>query len=268
MRESLHFSYEDPRSLKKNTWNPNEVSAEGMMKLKKSIELHGHIKPILIRELEDGTKEIVGGEHRVDVSIELGHDAVPVVNLGRISDEMAKKALLLDNSRYGEDEVGRLSALLEDLGEGSAELASYMTYTEDDLATLMTSDIEASLEELEGLDELSYIGEEDDEPEVATTKELRTHQSMKFKVDVENAETVSDTIERIIREQGIEDSDAMVRSGEALTWLIRRYRDETIGAFADVEVEEGEEEEDYTDPTFSLGEDVLSEEELEELNSL
>ncbi|EPE2648717.1 ParB/RepB/Spo0J family partition protein [Vibrio fluvialis] len=264
MRESLQFSYEDPRSLKKNSWNPNEVSAEGMMKLKKSIEKNGHIKPILVRELEDGTKEIVGGEHRVDVSIELGHETVPVINLGKISDELAKKALLLDNSRYGEDEVGKLSSLLEDLGEDSAELASYLTYTEDDLATLMSSDLEAELKGLDELDDLTYIDEEDSEEVASPVRELRTHQTMKFKVDVENAEMVSETIDRIIREQGIEDSDAMVRSGEALTWLVRRYRDETIGTFAYVE----DEEETHPAAELSIGDDVLTEEELAELDRL
>lgn len=205
------------------------------MKLRKSLEENGHIRPILVRELEDGTKEIVGGEHRNDLSIELGHKTVPVLNLGVISDEQAKKALLLDNSRYGEDEIGKLSALLEDLGSPE-ELASYMTYTEEDLASLMSSDIEVDLDALDELDELDYVDEDDDKP--APVKELKTHQTMKFKVDVENADVVSDTIEKIIQEQGIDDSDATVRAGEALMWLVRDYRDKTIGEFEDSEDEE------------------------------
>ena len=238
MSKSLQFSNVDPRVLVKNSWNPNEVSAEGMLKLRKSIEENGHIRPILVREIEDGALEIVGGEHRCDISIELGHETVPIINLGPIDDTQAKKILLLDNSRYGEDEVGKLSAILEGLGSPE-ELASYMTYTEDDLATLMTSDIEADLEGLDSLDDLDYIDDDDDET-VAPAPAVKTHQTMKMKVDVENAETVSDTLEKIIREQGIEDSDAMVRSGEALTWLVRFYRDHTIGTFADADSESDE----------------------------
>ncbi|GAL22967.1 hypothetical protein JCM19235_1268 [Vibrio maritimus] len=238
MSRNLHFSYEDPRTLKKNTWNPNELTAEAEAKLRKSLEENGHVRPILVRELEDGSLEIVGGEHRNDLSIELGYDEVPVLNLGKISDTQAKKALLLDNSRYGEDEVGKLSALLEEIGTPE-ELATYMTYTEDDLATLMTSDIETDLGELDELDELSYIDEEDDAP--APTRDLKTHQTMKFKVDVENADMVKESIEHIIKNQGIDDSDALVKSGDALTWLVRDYR-ERNGLDADTDDMELEEE--------------------------
>lgn len=232
MSKELKFLSVDPSVLKKNSWNPNEVSAEGMMKLRRSIEKNGHIRPILVRELEDDSLEIIGGEHRVEISIDLGHESVPVLNLGKIDDKKAKEILLLDNSRYGEDEVGKLSALLEDIGTAE-ELSQYLTYSEDDLASLMSSDIDMDLGGLDELDELDDYVDDDDEP--APAKELKTHQTMKFKVDVENAETVSETIDRIVKEQGIDDSDVQVRSGEALMWLVRYYRDASIGEYSEDE---------------------------------
>ncbi len=218
MSKQLDFTYIDPRLLRKNAWNPNQLTAEATEKLKRSIELNGHIRPILVRELDDNALEIVGGEHRCDLSIELGHDEVPILNLGKINDAEAKRILLLDNSRYGEDEVGKLSLLLEDIGTPE-ELAQYMTYSEEDLASLMHSDVEMTIEDLDELDELDFINEEDDIPAPAG----KTHQTMKFKVDIENAEAVSDAINRIKREQGFEDSDAQVSAGDALMWLVRDY---------------------------------------------
>lgn len=216
----LRFTYEDPSVLAKNTWNPNEMSPEAEAKLRNSLELNGHIRPILVRELEDGSLEIVGGAHRRDISIELGHKSVPVLNLGRISDEQAKKALLLDNSRYGEDEAGKLSALLSDIGEAD-DLVEWLNMDFEDLQTLMSADAELEAD-LDLLDELDDMGEDHAEADVPA-REVQTHQTMKFKIPVEDAEFVADVLEGIMSAQKIADSDSLVRSGEALMWLARDY---------------------------------------------
>lgn len=222
MSNELNFTYLDPRVLIKNSWNPNKMSPEAESKLRNSIQKNGHIKPILVRELDDGQLEIVGGEHRVDVSIDLGMDSVPVLNLGRISDEQAKKALLIDNSRYGEDEATMLAALLEDIGTAD-DLAEWTTYNMDELNTLLGS-TKAAEDDLSYLDELSELGEEDDEPLPTALPDVQTHQVMKFKVPVEDAHTVKDIIDGIAKAQKLDDSDSAVRSGDALLWLIRDYQ--------------------------------------------
>ena len=222
LSNELNFTYLDPRVLIKNSWNPNKMSPEAESKLRNSIQKNGHIKPILVRELDDGQLEIVGGEHRVDVSIDLGMDSVPVLNLGRISDEQAKKALLIDNSRYGEDEATMLAALLEDIGTAD-DLAEWTTYNMDELNTLLGS-TKAAEDDLSYLDELSELGEEDDEPLPTALPDVQTHQVMKFKVPVEDAHTVKDIIDGIAKAQKLDDSDSAVRSGDALLWLIRDYQ--------------------------------------------
>ena len=131
-KEKLKFTFEDPRHLVKNKWNPNKMSPEEEAKLRNSLQKHGHVRPILVRTLEDGTLEIVGGEHRVEVSIDLGMTEVPVINLGQISDEDAKRALMIDNSRYGHDDAGLLSELLTGLGSAD-ELAEWMNMGVDEL---------------------------------------------------------------------------------------------------------------------------------------
>lgn len=220
MQGALKLTYEDPRSLVKNSWNPNKMSPEAESKLRNSIQKNGHVKPIIVRELEDGTLEIVGGEHRVDVSIDLGLESIPVVNLGKISDEAAKKALLIDNSRYGEDDAASLSALLEDIGTAD-ELAEWTTYTSDDLTVLLGS---SASDDLTYLDELSGLDDEDDDLPAASVPEVQTHQTMKFKVPAEDAHTIKDVIDSITKVQKLEDSDSAVRAGDALLWLIRDYQ--------------------------------------------
>lgn len=220
MTNKLNFAYINPRVLVKNTWNPNKMSPEAESKLRNSIQQNGHVKPIMVRELDDGTLEIVGGEHRVDVSIDLGLDVVPVINLGKISDESAKKALLIDNSRYGEDEASLLSSLLEDIGTAD-DLAEWTTYTADELTTLLGSASTAA-EDLSYLDELSVL--DDEELPVAAAPVAQTHQAMKFKVPAEDAHTVKDFMDSISRAQKLDDSDSAIRAGDALMWVIREYK--------------------------------------------
>lgn len=250
MQGALKLTYEDPRSLKKNSWNPNKMSPEAESKLRNSIQKNGHVKPIIVRELEDGSLEIVGGEHRVDVSIDLGMDSVPVVNLGVISDEQAKKALLIDNSRYGEDDAASLSALLEDIGTAD-ELAEWTTYSTDDLAALLGS---SATDDLSYLDELNSLEDGDDELPAVAVPEVQTHQNMKFKVPAEDAHFVKDVIDSIAKSQKLDDSDSAVRAGDALMWLIRDYQNR-IGAPEAVEAEEDTTELDEFLLEMEMGDD-------------
>ncbi|MFK8774512.1 ParB/RepB/Spo0J family partition protein [Aeromonas caviae] len=221
-KEKLKFTFEDPRLLVKNKWNPNKMSPEDEAKLRNSLQKHGHVRPILVRTLEDGTMEIVGGEHRVEVSIDLGMTEVPVINLGKISDEDAKRALMIDNSRYGHDDAGLLSELLTGLGTAD-ELAEWMNMGVDELGALLgASETPDEVDLLGALDDLESI---DDEPLPPATRELKTHHPMKFKVPVEDHEFIKETIEQVIKEQGIEDSDSSIRAGEALLWLCRQHAD-------------------------------------------
>lgn len=188
MSEKLKLAFVDPRVLVKNSWNPNKMSPEAEAKLRNSLQQHGHIRPILVRELDDGRLEIIGGEHRTELSIDLGMETVPVMNLGRISDEAAKRALMIDNSRYGQDDAGLLSELLSDIGTAD-DLAEWMAMDVDQLTALLGAAEVPDTEELLGaLDDLDAIGEEEEIP--VPTREIKTHQPMKFKVPVEDAEFI------------------------------------------------------------------------------
>lgn len=243
----LSFTYLDPRLLHKNRWNPNKMSPEEEAKLRNSLQKHGHVRPILVRELADGKLEIVGGEHRVEVSIDLGMKEVPVINLGKIDDATAKRTLMIDNSRYGHDDAGLLSELLAGLGSVD-ELAEWMTLDVDELGALLGA-AETAVEDEHLLGTLEELEELDTSDEPAPTKEVQTHQTMKLKVPVEDAEFVKETIERIIKEQGITDSDSAIRAGEALIWLCGKHVGESSeGKGAD----EAETDTDLTDDELDL----------------
>ena len=75
----------DPRSLTFSPWNVNSVSVENQRKLEESIRRNGIFRPIIVRELDDGTLEVIAGEHTTRAAIALGYEEIDVYNLGGIS---------------------------------------------------------------------------------------------------------------------------------------------------------------------------------------
>jgi len=207
----------DPRLLRPNPWNTNRMSAENEEKLRNSIRRNGLIGAIVVRELDDGSLEIIGGEHRAQIAIEEGLDEVAVHNLGYLTDEKAKELMLLDNGRYGQDDAFELAELLDELATSSdTDLSSFMPFSSEDMDKLMTS-TDIDLDALD--DELN-----DDIGEVEITKEKReapvqTHQILRFKVSMDDVEAVQRTIHRIMQEQGFTDEDSLTNAGDALVYL-------------------------------------------------
>lgn len=202
-----------PSVLKPNPWNTNIVSPENEKKIEKSIKRLGLFKPVIVRELADGTLEILGGEHRAQAAIRLGMAEVPVTNLGVISDKKAKEISLIDNGRYGADDSLQLGLLLEELGN-SAELAEFLPYSEADLNEIFSS----RALDLDMLD----IGDDDELPEMTATaqqKPIQTHQIMRFKVPYEDAPIVQAVIESIMKRQGYTSEDSLTNAGHALVHI-------------------------------------------------
>ena len=205
----------NPKDLLANPWNPNRLTPEAEMKLENSLARLGMFKPILVRTLEDGRREILGGENRARAAERLGWTEVPVYNLGTLSDDQAKQIGLLDNTRYGHDDASVLAKLLEDLGSPT------------DLATFMPFDM-AELDALSAVSriDLDKIGLEDEDAPAIEDRPVRaprTHATMRFKVPIEDQKTIEAQIKAIIADQGLEDSDSLVNAGDALVWLVREF---------------------------------------------
>jgi ParB family chromosome partitioning protein len=126
----------DPKTLKPNPWNSNRVSPENMRKLEASIRDLGFVTAVIVRELSDGSLQILGGQHRVETAVDMGLSKVPIINVGAIDDAKAKKIGLIDNSRYGNDDTIRLAKIYEEIGLSSEELAEFLPWSQLDFDTI------------------------------------------------------------------------------------------------------------------------------------
>lgn len=205
------FIQVSPRHLKPNPWNTNVVSPDNELKIEQSISRFGVFKPIIARELPDGTLQILGGEHRAKAAVRMGIPTVPVMNLGIIDDQKAKEIGLVDNGRYGEDDALQLAELLKSLGDLD-ELGTFLPYATDELNSIFSSSSIA-------LDDLELPSDEK-LPELPTEPVKQTHQLMRFKVPIDDAPIVQSVIEKIMKEQGFTAEDSYSNAGNALVWLI------------------------------------------------
>lgn len=205
----------DPLALKPNPWNTNHVSPENQAKLDEAIRRLGMFKPIVVRELEDGGYEILGGEHRRDSAVRVGLKEVPVISVGRIDEKMAKEIGLADNARYGADDMLSLAGLLESLGANEHDLAAFLPYSDVDLkAIFATADIDVDSLDLDG------SGEDFELPEAPTSKPVKTHTIMRFKVPVDDSARISARIKEAQSVHGFTEADELTNAGDALVHLL------------------------------------------------
>jgi ParB family chromosome partitioning protein len=217
-----------PAQLQPNPWNTNKLDPAAEGKLENSIlefeDVGGLYKPIICRELADGTLQILGGEHRTRAAQRLGLPTVPVVNLGVISDARAKALGLADNGQYGHDDADGLAKLLAELKleDGLLEM---LPYTDEDLAGIFaTSRID--------LDNLDLLGDDDEAdrslPDASDLppRAAITHELMRFKVPVEDRERVEQLIQSVIKNRGLKaEQDSLVASGMALVEICNAARE-------------------------------------------
>jgi ParB family transcriptional regulator, chromosome partitioning protein len=186
-----------------------------MQKLKAAITRFGMFKPIICRELKDGTLEILGGQHRWEAAQELEMTEVPVVNLGTVSTKTAKEIGLVDNGRYGEDDALQLGELLKEIGSPD-EIAEFLPYSDGELASIFSAS-SIALEDLEldsdkGLSDLPI-------------KAAPTHQVMRFSVPIGDADWITKMVESVMRTNGFTTEDSLQNAGNALVQICKSYRD-------------------------------------------
>jgi ParB family chromosome partitioning protein len=215
---SLKLLELSPSELSPNSWNSNEVGAENELKIEKSISEFGIFKPILARETDDGY-EIIGGQHRWQIAKRMGYKTVPVINLGPISDEAAKKIGLVDNARYGDDDPLRLSEILNSLGN-LGEIKEIIPFSDDDLSAIFASS-SIALNDLDLLDS----GVNSSTPAPQDIKPAQTHQVMRFKVPVADVAWLTLLIEKVIREKAYREKDSLMNAGSALIDIANASKD-------------------------------------------
>lgn len=207
-----------PKSLAFSPWNVNSVSPENQKKLEESIKRNGIFRPVVVRELEDGTLEVIAGEHTTRAAIALSHDEMDVYNLGRIDDARAKEISVIDNQHYGHEDTFGLAALLKEF-DGNVE--DFLPMSDADLKAIFKSssvDFD-SLELPDSLDDPETVSNPDDELASAPI----TSVFMKFKVPIGDNEFVQRCIETVIKRQGITGGDSLANAGDALVYICQNW---------------------------------------------
>ena len=213
----LSITYISPKKLKKNQWNTNKVSIENEEKLDKSLKEYGLFKPILCRTVNDEL-EIIGGEHRVESAIRNGISEIPIINLGNISDDKAKKMGLIDNGRYGSDDFVELQELINSL-ESPNELLEVLPYSFEDFEGIFKAD-EIDLDNIPSFEENPEIEDSDETENNFVQKLPETHAIVKFKIPLEFLQDLNNKIKNKEQELNTEYGDSLVNAGNALLALL------------------------------------------------
>lgn len=121
--------------LVKADWNYKTEDEEKSRVLRNNIKRNGQIENILVRELDTGFYEVVNGNHRYDVFIQLGLSEVMCFNLGKISFAQAKRIAVETNETKFENDQLKLAELLRELDMefGTEDLVSSLPFSEQEL---------------------------------------------------------------------------------------------------------------------------------------
>lgn len=141
--------------LVKANWNYKVDDVKKSQKLKENIKRNGQVENVIVRELPDGNFEVVNGNHRLDVFLDIGTEKVICYNMGNVSVAVAQRlAAETNETRFDRD-----SLKFAELIKGPAD-----EFTLDDLDTTMPF----SHSELERMCERANLSQgeapDDDEP--------------------------------------------------------------------------------------------------------
>lgn len=157
-------------------YNPREMPAKEMDKLKRSLQEFGFVQPIIAR-VEDGL--VIGGHQRLAAiqallteqgksAAEIAKYKIPAVMLENVSEERTKALNLALNKISGDWDYTKLAGLLEELSDiEEIDLTGFSNAEVDDIVGLIVTD----LDELDPL--LDANGEEEDIDDLIAGEALR-----------------------------------------------------------------------------------------------
>jgi hypothetical protein len=204
--------------LRKNPWNTNRANPDMEAKIRASLARNGMFKPIIVRQVAGVTGyQIIGGEHRWEQAIELGHAEVPVANLGFIDELQAKEVGVIDNARYGSDDTLSFAELLKELGDAN-ELQEFLPYGSADLDAIFSASV-IDLDDLD-LDENFDLLDNNSDPDPIEPKVAKTHAVMRFKVPLADAERITALIADTRKTHNFTTEDELTNAGDALVELL------------------------------------------------
>lgn len=121
--------------LVKAEWNYKTDDDIQKEKLKANIKHNGQIVNSIVRKLDNGTYEIIDGNHRYDAFKELGIKQVVCFNKGKISKEEAMRiAIEINETKFEADNLKLAEVIGQLVTEyGTSDLTITMPYTEEEI---------------------------------------------------------------------------------------------------------------------------------------
>jgi hypothetical protein len=123
-------------SILPNEWNPNVMNSKDFARLVEEIKTVGFIDFPQVVPMENGTYQILGGEHRVRAAKELGYKEIPcaVLQGGKWDDTDLRKLVTVRlNVLHGKVDPTRMAMLYREMAEkyGAEALQQVFAYTDN-----------------------------------------------------------------------------------------------------------------------------------------
>lgn len=190
------------------SWNPNSMTPAMRARLMESISRYGAVEPLLVRRVNDGYYEVLSGNQRHGVYIEMGIEMAPCVVV-ELNDAQAMLLAQVLNRTRGEDNLGLKAELLRQVIE---------TVPKEQVLGLLP-------ETAEGLEALLTLGQEDlgtylEEWEKTRSARLRT---LQVRLTQDQLEVVEKALERFRPMAREENGPSPNLRGTALYLLCKQF---------------------------------------------
>lgn len=100
--------------LREAIWAPNVMGDEMLQKLRNSVVMFGQVENLVVRPADDGSYEVLSGNHRLRVLRELGKEIAACVVVD-VDDARARLLAQALNRIEGEDDLGLKAELVRDV---------------------------------------------------------------------------------------------------------------------------------------------------------
>jgi ParB-like chromosome segregation protein Spo0J len=151
--------------IRPNPWNPNQMNETQAQALRESITEFGNdLQPVLVRPIDGGRFQIVDGEHRYKLALEMGESSIDCI-VKDLSETDVKRLTQILRS-HGENDPAKLKELFDSLlVELSPDdvIKGLPMDTAGELDDLL-GELEGMIDDEYGLDGDGFEGLTDEEP--------------------------------------------------------------------------------------------------------
>ena len=191
-------------------WNPNYLDEAMHRRLRRSIERFDLVTPLVVRRIEPGLYETIGGAQLFEVRMEMDVTVVPavVVDADHVEARLLSQAL---NRIAGEDDLGLRALLMREVLE---------TRSQEEVISLLP-------ETAESLIALASLGQEEMASHLLAWQQSQNARlkHLQFQLTPVQLEVVEEALARLIPEAKVARGDSPNTRGTALYLLCKKLLD-------------------------------------------